>query len=56
MEIKPESKIERFKPLDDIPCLFIDDEEKLNQLCDHLEQPEVSEIAIDLEAHSNRSY
>ena len=56
MNVLSEAKIEKFKPLDDVPFLFVDDEDKLNELCDHLESPGVSEIAIDLEAHSDRSF
>lgn len=36
--------------------MFVDDEDKLKALVAHLESDEVTEIAIDLEAHQVRSY
>ena len=34
----------------------MDDEEKLAELVEHLREDKVKEIAVDLEAHSMRSY
>lgn len=56
MEITPTAKIERFKTLEEVDFLYVDDEEKLEEMCEHLNSPDVKEIAIDLEAHSARSY
>jgi len=49
-------KIVHFKSLDDTEFLYVDSVENLKILTDHLKEKEVKEIAIDLEAHSMRSY
>lgn len=45
---------QKYGDLNSTPFKFIDTEEGLDELVAHLEG--VSEIAIDLEAHTNRSY
>ncbi|KAI9348739.1 hypothetical protein DFJ73DRAFT_960155 [Zopfochytrium polystomum] len=51
LEIRPEVL---FRPLDDVPCTWVDTVEKLADLVRLLET--VTEIAVDLEHHDYRSY
>lgn len=46
----------KYLPLDRVPCTWVDTEDGLKKLVDALEAPGVLEIAIDLEAHSYRSF
>ena len=56
--IKTVTKVEvqASQSYEDTPFLFVDTPETLAELREHLKLPEVSEIAIDLEAHNQRSY
>jgi exosome complex exonuclease RRP6 len=45
-----------FIPLDVVPFMYVDTPEGLDQLVKALMHPDVKEIAIDLEAHSIRSF
>jgi len=45
-----------YKTSEETDFLFVDNQENLDILKLHLEEERVKEIAIDLEAHSMRSY
>ena len=45
-----------YKPLEQTEFLYVDTVEQLEELTDHLQEERVLEIAIDLEAHTLRSY
>ena len=47
---------EKYKPTEDTDFLLVESEENLKVLKTHLEEERVLEIAIDLEAHTMRSY
>jgi len=47
---------EKYKPAEETDFLYVDSEDKLATLRDHLNEERVLEIAIDLEAHTMRSY
>ena len=46
----------KYRPLDSVPCTWVDTEDKLKEVVSALEAPGVLEIAIDLEAHNYRSF
>ena len=45
-----------YKPLEQTEFLYVDTVEQLEELTNHLKEERVIEIAIDLEAHTLRSY
>ena len=47
---------EKYKPAEETDFLFVDSEEHLATLRNHLNESRVVEIAIDIEAHTMRSY
>ena len=47
---------DKYKPAEDTDFLLVESEENLKVLKTHLEEERVLEIAIDLEAHTMRSY
>ena len=47
---------EKYKPSEETDFLFVDSEEHLATLRNHLNESRVVEIAIDIEAHTMRSY
>ena len=47
---------EKYKPSEETDFLFVDSEEHLSTLRNHLNESRVVEIAIDIEAHTMRSY
>jgi len=47
---------EKYKSTEDTDFLLVESEENLKVLKTHLEEERVLEIAIDLEAHTMRSY
>ena len=51
-----EIETKKYKPTEDTDFLLVETEENLKVLKTHLEEERVLEIAIDLEAHTMRSY
>jgi predicted FMN-binding regulatory protein PaiB len=49
-------EVEKYKAAEETPFLFVETEKDLRVLKSHLEEDRVLEIAIDLEAHTMRSY
>jgi exosome complex exonuclease RRP6 len=47
---------QKYLGLDNTPFLYVETEEQLGEMRDHLSQESVREIAIDLEHHNFRSY
>lgn len=47
---------QKYLGLDNTPFLYVETEEQLAEMRDHLSQESVREIAIDLEHHNFRSY
>ena len=42
--------------LEATPFQYVETEQQLKELVTHLEDPNIKEIAVDLEAHAQRSY
>ena len=52
MKVEPQ----RYKGLENTPFLYVETEEQLVEMRDHLMEESSSEIAVDLEHHNFRSY